>query len=165
MPALFTSTSMRSYRSNNSAATFLTSLMSARSPMKTSTGAALAWEQRPDALAGRWRRAVIDVALRRDGRTDSLRHGPDDLDHPLAAVHPGLDEIADLNGRGRLGRSPTDANVAASAGVGRQGAGLVHADGPQPLVDPGALHRDMVARVAGQVASRRCLARNASAAL
>lgn len=82
------------------------------------------------------RRAVVDQALRGDGRPDSLLNDG----HHFQNAGPSderVDAVAHLHLRRRLGRRAVHADVPAAAGGRRLRARLVDPDGPEPDVYTG----------------------------
>jgi hypothetical protein len=80
-------------------------------------------------LYDRGGRTLVDQALGRDCRPDSLIDDDRDLEDALA-LHERLDAVTDLHLRRRLGCATVDANMAATAAGRRRRTGLIDPNGP-----------------------------------
>ena len=78
---------------------------------------------------------MVDQALGCNWRRCSLVDQTDDLDHTVTFANPGLDAIANPNGRGWFRRTAVDPHVTALACGDRQRARLDESHRPQPLID------------------------------
>ena len=97
-------------------------------------------EHRRDVLlTGRRRWAVVDDAFGGERGRHTLDDQLDHLEHPVPVAGPRLDAVADAHRRRRLGRPTVDPHVPRLARIRRNRPRPVHADGPQPDVDPGLL--------------------------
>ncbi len=63
---------------------------------------------------------MVHQALGGNGRTDPCVDDPRDLEHALATVDHSFDAVPDVKRRRRLRGGTVDADVTASAGVGRR---------------------------------------------
>ena len=81
------------------------------------------------------RRAVIDDALRRTWRADTLGDQLDHLEIHLSATGTGGDTVTYSHSLGCLRRCPVHPDLPRSARIGGRGPGPVDADSPEPHVD------------------------------
>ena len=89
---------------------------------------------------------MVDQALGGRRGTYSLVDDPDDFHNPQPVGHMNLDAVTHPHRSSCLGRASVDPDVPGPARHGGRRAGLVQADGPQPLIDSSCFDQAMVPR-------------------